>query len=690
MSCLRSSLQINGDGVVSRTKIAGVELTVPIAVYGILHFTIGFVLIADWCAGNPGNEFREGEWYLTLLMASCLVWMLWVMVKTKLTIRHFQAAGSSPRPFERGALSHRATGSSLLVKTLTAFAAFSLLLAIFQTADSALATGSCFSKPAVVSCVCRILYILTQVCYVVYSQKRVLFEKKFVHGAAVIQMIITNFILYGWTFLKSKDRVFTHEERLDCTTIDALKKLNFTALVNLNFASYDGSVLNEYLASSDARPIPNNNMEITLLNSECYHTVFKDTFPWLYPFCLEFCLTASAMIAEQWMEWPSPPTSPMCDDDDPAGRSLIEEHRHVSCNRGERKLSNDWATSVGMLAFVARIGVIAYLIIETNSDVAATVFYGIRMLSAILITLLSAYGLYTLGRCKRGNVSAGLDLDEVLLLIATIGAFALALFRCFAGLASLIGPAKIGLAKLTKLAKSNDVAKLTKLAKSIELAKLIERANSADVAKLTKLIEGAKLTDEEHTYYELIVFFAEVLVVVGILAQTVFISKALHREPGEHGLITTTSMAMFMGWLNFGLWLGKTVHLEGTDYSIYHCGTMMVIDSLQLIRYGKQSWLIFILLCFPFAIFYRIHSAVVLYRVSKIHRYVKEVKEVKSPAIDDIERQRDISNRLANLKREHDKVTSEWNEFCQNRRPLVQQQLRQLEELNQTMRNDTP
>ncbi|XP_062506994.1 uncharacterized protein LOC134183461 [Corticium candelabrum] len=378
--------------------------------------------------------------------------------------------------------------------------------------------------------------------------------------------------------------------------------------------------------------------------------------------------------------------------------------------------------NVGIFAFVAQIGVIAYLIIETDSERAATVFYATRMLSAILITLLSAYGWYTLGRCKRGSVSAGLDLDVVLLLIATIGAFALALFRCLAGLASLGEPAKIGLAKLIELAKSNDVAKLTKLAKStewvaklielakstdvaklielakstdvaksIELAKLIERANSSDVAKLIKLIEGAKLTDEEHTYYELIVFFAEVLVVVGILAQTVFISKALHREPGEHGLITTTSMAMFMGWLNFGLWLGKTVHLEGTDYSIYHCGTMMAIDSLQLIRYGKHSWLIFVLLCFPFAIFYRIHSAVVLYRVSKIHRYVKEVEEVESPATDDIERQReDISNRLANLKREHDKVTSEWNEFRQNRRPLVQQQLRQLEELNQTMRNDTP
>ncbi|XP_062506362.1 uncharacterized protein LOC134182936 [Corticium candelabrum] len=397
MSSWRSSLEID------RRELAGVELTVPIFVYGILHFAIGFVMIADWCARNPGNEFREGEYYLTLLMVSSVVWMLWVMVKTKLTIRNFQAAGSLSRPFERGALSHRATGSSLLVMTLTAFAAFSLLLAIFQMADAALATGGCFSIPAVVSCVCRILYILTQVCYVVYAQKRVLFEKKLVHGAAVIQMIITNFILYGWTFLKSKDRVFTYENR-DCSTIDALKRLNSSC----------SSVLNECRVSSDVLAILNNIAPTKSTNSECYYTdtVIKGTFPWLYPFCLEFCLTASAMMAEQWMEWPSPPTNPMGDYDDPAGRSPVEEHRHERCNRGERKLSNVWARSVGIIAFVAHIGVIVFLIIETDSDKAATALYATRTFSAILITLLSAYGLYTLGRCKRGNVSAGLDLDE--------------------------------------------------------------------------------------------------------------------------------------------------------------------------------------------------------------------------------------------------------------------------------------
>ena len=616
-------ISINGDGVVSQTTLAGVEITVPISVYGIFLLTMGMVLVADWCSRSLTHEFLWGEFFIMLLMISSVVWMVWVMVKTKLAVR--RAAGISPnvpapKPFERGAKSHVEPGTNLLVKALIGFSAFSLLLVSFQTADAVVAPNSCSSQVAVVSCLCKFVYILVQVCYIVYSRSRVLFKKSVVHGAAVMQMIVANIILYSWTFVKSKEGILSHGSKT---------KREYYNMTNVIVVDNNSGVT--------------NNSTHTLDVAECLGTTYKTVFPWLYPFCLEFCLTASAMMAEQWLNLPSPPTDPRGEDDSAMQLSVsVEEHRperQENCNHDRTKPSKVWATAVGMFTFVAHIGVIAFLMIEEKPELASNAWYASKTGAAIFIIVLSAYGLYTLGRCNRGSVSEGLHLDEVLLLIASVGVLALSLFRGFPAAA--------------------------------------------------KLVDGP----EKEVSRALLVFFTEIPVVVGIITQTTFISKALHREPGEHGL-TTASIAIVMGWLNFGWWLSSTVHIEGMDNPIYKNGTTTTIDELQTERFGDSSWLVFFLLCFPVVIFYRIHSAVVLYRISKEHSHATANEGTELSAIVDIERNmKSMSDRWAYLKREMDKVSHRWNQFYQQNNPTVQQRLHQLsqqvEEFNQTVRTST-
>ena len=156
-------------------------------------------------------------------------------------------------------------------------------------------------------------------------------------------------------------------------------------------------------------------------------------------------------------------------------------------------------------------------------------------------------------------------MDEILLLVANVGAFALPLFRGLPGAAKLVGG--------------------------------------------------------ETTLDAFLVMFREILVVVGTFLQTVFIGKALHCKTVRHGRIRIASIATYLGWLNISIWLINTIEVEGLDNGVYNEDTMEMIDNLQRKRF-EASWLIFLLLCFPVAIFYCIHSSIVLYKISKKHKCI--------------------------------------------------------------------
>ena len=483
------------------------------------------------------------EVYTMFLMGVTLIWMSIVMLLTYVTVRRYSKNRASPEAHKRGAHRHKPPGGSLLTGSLTCFAAFSALLAAFQIVDYSQGVSSkCSTPTAIACCAMKLLFIPTQVGLIKYSQRYVTFPKSLVNGMMVLQVIVTNIIIYTWTFIKSKEGVL------------AIYKLDLPPTVQ-------ASVLHQGTTHS---PSANSSVNQT---KECATSIYSEAFPWLYPFFLEFCLTASAMLAEQWLECPPPPTTTQAQT-----QGDESEHEHREAEQNGEKLDVCGARAIGVFAFVAHIGVIVFLIVETDSVKATIIWYASRAITSTAIIVLSAMGLKTLSSCKRNEKSSGFELDEVLLLIGNVGAFALASFRGFPGLISL---------------KEGGYA------------------------------SGVAIT--------------EIVVIVGTFLQTAFISMALHREPSKSGCITTASIATIVGLLNLSLWLSNTVDVEGLDHGIYRKDTNEKINELQLARY-ESSWVIFLLLCFPVAIFYRIHSAVVLYRISKTHRHVSDRTELGAVA----------------------------------------------------------
>lgn len=508
-------------------QLAAVELSVKVALYAILLLIMGLVLVGDWSARDSDTEFVLGECYTMVLMGISLVWMLNEVRKTYAKVHSSKRnGGTSLQGFQRGARPHGAEGGSLLVKSLGIFAAFSGLLFVFQIIDDAVGPDRCSSPIAIASSIIKLLFIISQVVLIVYSCSHVTFLKTLPNGMMVLQVLVTNIVIYLWTFIKSKEGVMT---------------LNLSSPPFLNlFAIQNGSS-------------PSNQSQ------ECTASIYNSVFPWLYPFCLEFCLTASAMLAEQWMECPSSRTEV-----ETAGHVVTETcyplQYHYEIKK--EKVNTFGAMIVGVFAFVAHIGVITFLVVQEDAVTATIIWYTCRAMTAVTITVLSVIGRTTLVSCNSKRERSGFELDEVLLVIGSVGSIALAVFRGFPGLVFLLG---------------------------------------------------------EDWEYASVVVLSEVVVIAGILCQTAMISMALHREPERRGCISTASIATVVGLLNFSIWLTNTIDVEGLDHHIYHDGTYKKIGELQMKRYGTSSWLLFRLLCFPVAIFYRIHSSVVLYRITKLH-----------------------------------------------------------------------
>ena len=591
--CCRQAIQIRGDGVRSVKEPSVVERSGVIALYGILILTIGFVLVVDWSASDAEGEFIFGEAYTMVLMGSSLVWMWRMMCSTSVAAGRYSEndAVVKPEPGERGAKSHKSQGGSLVGVSLTIFAAFSWILAAFQVTDYiyGLSHNGCSSPTAIACGTMKLLFIPTQVGLILYTQTTVTFTKTRCNGAMVLQVIVTNIVIYTWTFIKSKAGVLTVYDILPATV---------APFVN---STHPGT----------------NSTQDEL--EECVITIYRKLFPWFYPFFLEFCLTASAMLAEQWLECSEPPATTQTQPGPQTNDGSKHDHPEEKKNQGA---SVRPAMGIGMFALGAQIAVIAILIVEDDSFTAAIIWYATRAVMSAAVIILSAVGLKMLSNCKRIE-RIWLELDEVLLLTGNVGSLALALFRGFPG-----------------------------------LLLLKEGGYAAGVA------------------------VTEFVVIVGTVLQTAFISKALHRQPSKQEYIRTASIATVVGLLNVSLWLSNTVDVEGLDHGIYHKETNDKINELQLARY-ESSWVIFLLLCFPVAIFYRIHSAIVLYRISKEHRKVSDSEELTSVCV--WRKTQLFISEYDELSLKKEEFTRRWAEFQQTRGPEMEQLAQEVNQLNQRL-----
>jgi hypothetical protein len=414
----------------------------------------------------------------------------------------------------------------------------------------------------------------------------------------VMHIIVTNIILYTWTFIKSKEGISSIVKDAATITDSSVKELVVVSNHSfVNAATITGSSVKELAVVSNRSFVELRSSNNTS-SSHCEPTTYSKVFPWLYPFYLEFCLTASAILAELWLELPSP-------------QNTTENHAHDSEESppNTNRINSSPAMFIGVSCFVLQVGTIAYTIIA-DAETGTIIWHTTRATTSVVIILLAGIGLNTLGKCRQDNNSLRFELDEVLLLVGNLGALALALFRGYSGLMSL--------------------------------------------------------TSDKHTGYAAGALVTSLIVIIGTLFQTAFISKALHRRPTTQGCVSTASIAMVMAFLNSGLWLCNTIDLESLtpDISIYRGETKAKIDYFLIHRY-HSIMIVILMLCSPITIFYHIHSAVALYRVSNKHKVI-ENQQLENHQSDAMPENRTVQNFILeneNLLQRQNSLRHRWREF---------------------------
>ena len=182
----------------------------------------------------------------------------------------------------------------------------------------------------------------------------------------------------------------------------------------------------------------------------------------------------------------------------------------------------------------------------------------------------------------------------------------------------------------------------------------------------------------DNSNYAIGLLLCELCVIAGTITQTIFIVIALHRKPGKLGWISTASVASLIGLLNLSMWVTNTVDIEEVALRVYKQTTYDKITELQVERYDKYCFKLFLILCFPLAIFYRIHSAVVLYRLSKRYRNIpKEPKKATDISVKLqwqglVARKRHLKKQIKELTKEARQVRTKWEEFEEQHRPLIE------------------
>jgi hypothetical protein len=178
------------------------------------------------------------------------------------------------------------------------------------------------------------------------------------------------------------------------------------------------------------------------------------------------------------------------------------------------------------------------------------------------------------------------------------------------------------------------------------------------------------LVSSDHVEYAIVVVLADLLICVGAMVQSIFISKALHSKSTEtsycHHTVHVASIARFLSFLNLGMWIMKTVDVEGLDHKIYLNGTYEEINYFQYKRY-HSNWLLLLLFCIPITIFYRIHSAITLYRVSCSHNRVEDTL-----SMEDIRRKLEQFNqRRQQLKEKQDRLEQDQRRFIAEQSDVI-------------------
>ncbi|XP_062512522.1 uncharacterized protein LOC134188340 [Corticium candelabrum] len=407
---------------------------------------------------------------------------------------------------------------------------------LFFSYPSASATGRVY----VLS---KIVFIIAQVIFIFSSRYRHIFTRTLFNGVFLFHIIVTNVILYLRTFVEGK-------------------------LENVNEATTNTSSQN---ASCHAN-----------ISHHDFCQAYKSTSKFLAPFCLEFALTSTALLAELWFHH---------------GHETIDEGQSDYSNnnnavgqsepRQKEVLGSITSASVlGLFILGSLVCMFIYLYYagEVNGKF---VFRGYRLILVSLLIVICLIGLSTLHWNSRLNNSVGLD--EFLVYFSLFGVFVINVLEINAATGIFyIHKNKVNSSQLVYIHKNNEV-----------------NLNSSQLAQLKVYAEISILDN--------------ILWCIQSALQAAFITKALHRAPRRIKLANTSSLAVILIFCNLCVWLMDTIDMEdtGDSDSIYSKSKFFQLPETM---YGPLHWQLVKLVIYPILIFFRIHCVFTFYRVFNSHR----------------------------------------------------------------------
>jgi hypothetical protein len=213
----------------------------------------------------------------------------------------------------------------------------------------------------------KIIFIQSQVIFVFFSRYKNIMTRNLVNGIFLFHTIVTNIILYTRTFLQSK-----------------------VTIIHRHSYEYSDSL------------IPNCNCRNSFNQCSFDNTDFFNAYSkssrFFYPFCLAFSLTASALLAELWIE----------------PRSIRKEKDStVEGSLNTRRFAHGvhFSSLLGLIFLGSFIFVIIYQQYVEKEEPQRVHFIFILFVTTVTI-LLCLFGLFSL---RRNTVSdGGISLDEIL------------------------------------------------------------------------------------------------------------------------------------------------------------------------------------------------------------------------------------------------------------------------------------
>lgn len=293
-----------------------------------------------------------------------------------------------------------------LIYGLVFFALGGMCLAILET--MMFFSYECATVAGRIYVLTKIFYIIAQVFFIFFSRYRSVFDPSLINGVLLFHTIVTNVILYLRTFLTSK---MESDDRQDHNLTQSHKNIKCNCSGVITKAKQLQGEQELYVDPLICR-----------VNDEDILHAYKNTNEYISPFCLEFALTASALLAELWLEQ-SHSTHTSNQNDDSA---VVQS--------GVRRELIGSVTSASVIGLGILASYIFILILDGSLESEIKAVYIYRVIVSSLMILICFIGLVSLG----GNTPIGgsLGLDEILVYVSLIGVYFMCMLRIVAALIS--------------------------------------------------------------------------------------------------------------------------------------------------------------------------------------------------------------------------------------------------------------